>query len=89
MFTVEPPFNSQNDRVYAPVDNKKRYINPSRLLRMSVMASVAVSQVGMTEVIFVSHGVEVNGHQSNVSQNVVYSQNNMLLTAKFVIFCVL
>ena len=27
--------------------------------------------------------------QSNVSQNVVYSQNNMLLTAKFVIFCVL
>jgi len=22
--TVEPPFNSQNDRVYAPIDNKKR-----------------------------------------------------------------
>ena len=61
MFTVEPPFNSQNDRVYAPVDNEKRYINPSRMLRMSVMASVAVSQVGMTEVIFVNHGVKVNG----------------------------
>jgi len=61
MFTVEPPFNSQNDRVYAPVDSKKWYINPSRLLRMSVMASVAVSQVGMTEVIFVNHGVKVNG----------------------------
>ena len=61
MFTVEPPLNSQNDRVYAPVDNKKRYINPSRLLRMSVMASVAVSQVGMTEVIFVNHGVKLNG----------------------------
>ena len=61
MFTVEPPFNSQNDRVYAPVDNKKRYINPSRLLRMSVMASVAVSQVGMTELIFVNPGVKVNG----------------------------
>ena len=58
---VEPPFNSQNDRVYAPVDNTKRYINPSRLLRMSVMASTAVSQVGMTEVIFVNHGVKVNG----------------------------
>ena len=28
---------------------------------MSVMASVAVSQVGMTEVIFVNHGVKVNG----------------------------
>ena len=34
---------------------------PARLLRMSVMASVAVSQVGMTEVIFVNHGVKVNG----------------------------
>ena len=29
--SVEPPFNSQNDRVYAPIDNKKRYIDPSRL----------------------------------------------------------
>jgi len=28
---------------------------------MSVMASVAVSQVGMTKVIFVNHGVKVNG----------------------------
>ena len=61
MFTIEPPFNSQNDRVYAPVDNKKRYIDPSRLLRMSVMASVAVSQVGMTEVIFLNPGMKVNG----------------------------
>jgi len=59
VFTVEPPSNSQNDRVYAPVDNKKRYIDPSRLLCMSVMASVAVSQVGMTELIFVK--VKVNG----------------------------
>ena len=67
MFTVEPPFNSPNDRVYAPVDNKKRYIDPSRLLRMSVMVSVAVSQVGMTELIFVNPGVKVNGqYYSNV-----------------------
>ena len=28
---------------------------------MSVMASIAVSQVGTTEVIFVNHGVKVNG----------------------------
>jgi len=28
---------------------------------MSVMVSVAVSQVGMTEVIFVNHGVKANG----------------------------
>ena len=61
MFTVKPPFNSQNDQVCAPVDNKKRYINPSRLLCMSVMVSVAVSQVGMTELIVVNPGVKVNG----------------------------
>ena len=61
MFTVEPPFNSQNDQVYAPVDNKKRYINPSRLLRMSVRTSVAVSQVDMTELIFVNPTVKVTG----------------------------
>ena len=59
MFTVEPPFKSQNDRVYAPIDNKKRHIHPSRLLRMSVMVPVAVSQVDMTELIFVNPGVKV------------------------------
>jgi len=74
VFTVEPPFNSENDRVYAPIDNK-RYINPSRLLRMAVMVSVAVSQVGMTEVIFVNRCLNRCFQQSNVSQNVVYSQN--------------
>ena len=61
MFTIEPPFNSQNDRVYAPIDNKKQYIDPSRMLRMSVMVSIAVSQVGMTELIFVNPGVKVHG----------------------------
>jgi len=61
VFIVEPPFNSQNDRVYIPVNNKKRHIDPSRLLRMSVMVSVAVSQVDMTELIFVNSGVKVNG----------------------------
>ena len=60
MFTVETPFNSQNDWVYAPVDNRKRHIDPSHLLRMSVMESVAVSQVGITELIFVNPGVKVN-----------------------------
>jgi len=67
VFTVEPPFNSQNDRVYAPLDNRKRHIDPSHLLRMSVMVSVALSQVGMTELIFVNPGVNVKGqHYCNV-----------------------
>jgi len=53
----------QNDQVYAPIDNKKRHIDPSRLLRMtlSVMVSVAVSQVGMTEMVFINPGVKVKG----------------------------
>jgi len=100
VFTVEPPFNSQNDRIYAPIDNKKRYIDPSRLLRMSVMVSVALSQVGMTELIFVNLGWRWKAsitamscclsrcfQQSNMSQNVVYSQNNMLLAAKLAKLC--
>jgi len=62
LFSVEPPFNSQNDRVYAPVDNKKRCIDPSRQLRTSVMVSVAAAQVDMTELIFVNPGVKVNGY---------------------------
>ena len=102
MFTVERPFKSQNERVYAPIDNKKRHIDPSSLLRMSVMVSVAVSQVGITELIFVNPGVKVNGQyycDVLLSQQMlpaiprvterVYSQNNMLLAAKLVIFCVL
>jgi len=93
VFTVEPPFNSQNDRVYAPVDNKKRYIDPSRLLHISVMMSVAVSQVGMTELILVNPGVKVNGQYycdvllsqqmpptiKRVAERCLFT-NNMLLT---------
>ena len=33
VFTVEPPFNSQNYRVYAPIGTKKRHIDHSCLLR--------------------------------------------------------
>jgi transposase len=67
VFTVEPVFNTQNDRVYAPAGILKRHIAPSRLLRTrstfskSVMVSVAVSKMGMIELIFVDPGVKVNG----------------------------
>jgi len=33
VFTVEPPFNSQNDRVCTPVGTKKRHTDPSRYAR--------------------------------------------------------
>jgi len=94
VFTIEPPFNSQNDRVYAPVDNKKRYIDPSRLLRMSVMASVAVSQVGMTEVIFVNHGVKVNGQyycdvllSQQMLPAIKHVAERCLFTKQYVAYC--
>jgi len=67
VFTVEAQFSSQNDRVYAPVGTKKRFIQTSRLLRTrstfskSVMVSVAVSKLGVTELMFVDSGVKVNG----------------------------
>jgi len=46
---------------------KKRLIERSRLLRTrstfskSVIGSIVVSKMGMTELIFVDHGMEVNG----------------------------
>jgi len=59
-------FNAQNDRAYAPTRTKKRDIAPSRLLRTqstfskSLMVSVAVSKMGVVELIFVDSGVKVN-----------------------------
>ena len=55
VFTVAPPVNFQNDRVYAPCETKKCDIASDRLLRTrptfskSVMVSVAVSILRCTE----------------------------------------
>ena len=67
VFTVIPPMNFQNDRVYASATTKKRDICASRLLRMhpmfgkSIMVLVAVSMVGCNNLIFVEPGTKVNG----------------------------
>jgi transposase len=67
LFTVAPPINLQNDRVYAPVGTKKRQLSADRLLHTrsnfskSVMVSVGVSALGCTELIFIEPGVKVNG----------------------------
>ena len=67
LFTMAPPMNSQNDRVYTPVATKKRDISASRLLRTrptfskSVMVSVAVSKLSCTNLIFIEPGAKVNG----------------------------
>lgn len=67
VFTVAPPINAQNDRLYVSSTTKKRDADPERLLRTrptfsrSVMVSVAVSKLGCTELFFVEPGVKVNG----------------------------
>src|ERR1051325_2691209 len=67
LFTVAPPINLQNDRLYAPVGTKKRQLSPDRLLHTrsnfskSVMVSVGISDLGCTELIFIEPGVKING----------------------------
>jgi len=67
VFTVAPPVNLQNDRIYAPEGTKKRDIAADCLLRTrptfskSVMVSVAVSKLGCTELFYVEPGVKVDG----------------------------
>jgi hypothetical protein len=67
VFTVAAPMNSQNDRVYVSSQTKKKAVHADRLLRTrptfskSVMVSVGVSSLGMTELIFVEPGVKING----------------------------
>ena len=67
VFTVAPPANLQNDRVYALTGTKKREIAAERLLPMRptfskfVIVSVAVSTLGCTGLVFVEPGVKVNG----------------------------
>lgn len=64
-FTVEPPRNSQNDRVYADVPHKND-IQDERLyatrshFSASVMVSVGVSKLGKTPVFFIEQGVKIN-----------------------------
>jgi len=65
--TVACPANSQNDRVYAPRDARKRQIAAKRLLRCrpnfsnSLMLSVAESKLGSSELVFVEPGFKVDG----------------------------
>jgi len=67
VFTVEAPVNTQNDRLYTPIDTRKRQIAANRLLRTrstftkSIMVSVGVSKLGCTGLVFVEPGTKVNG----------------------------
>jgi len=67
VFTVAPPVNLQNDRVYAASGTRKKQMPAERLLKTrssfskSVMVSVGVSVLGCTDLIFVQPGVKVNG----------------------------
>jgi hypothetical protein len=73
VFTVASPINPQNDRFYVTSGTKKNAVLARRLLHMrshfskSVMASVGVSSLGATHLIFVEPGVKIDGaHCRNV-----------------------
>lgn len=67
IFTVAAPKNAQNDRLYVPTGTLKKQVSATRLLTTrstftkSVMASVGVSSLGATELIFIDPGVKING----------------------------
>ena len=67
IFTVETPKNPQNDRLYVPATTRKKEVAAERLLHtrttfsISVMVSVGVSKLGITNLIFVDPGAKVNG----------------------------
>lgn len=67
IFTVSPPMNSQNDRLYVKSGTRKKQVNAERLLKTrsnfsrSIMVSVALSSLGCTELVFVEPGVKING----------------------------
>jgi hypothetical protein len=67
VFTVAPPINAQNDRLYVSSTTLKHDVDAPRLLRTrptfsrSIMVSVAVSKLGCTDMFFVEPGVKVNG----------------------------
>lgn len=67
IFTVAPPINSQNDRLYAGDGTKKAQLSAARILHTrptfskSVMVSVGVSALGMTDLFFIEPGVKING----------------------------
>jgi len=70
VFTVAPPTNLQNDRVYAASGTKKKQLPAERLLRTcsmfskSVMVSVAVSTLGCSDLFFVDSGTKVDDQYS-------------------------
>src|SRR6218665_3808050 len=66
LFTVAPPINTQNDRLYVSTTTLKCNVDANRLLRTrptfsrSLMVSIAVSKLGCTELFFMESGVKVN-----------------------------
>ena len=63
VFTVAPPVNLQNDRVYTPITVKKRDLTAERLLRTLQLAASRswFRSLACSGLIFDQPGVKVNG----------------------------
>ena len=89
MFTMQPPINTQNDRLYAAA-TKKSSIPSERLIKgrkhFSVMVSVAVSKTGKTEVHFIDKETKVDGryYRETLLQNCLLPDIRQLCGAEFV-----
>src|SRR5271166_1813765 len=66
IFTVQPPINTQNDRVYSAAV-KKNHVPSNHLIKgrkhfsQSVMVSVAITKSGKTNIHFIEKGTKVDG----------------------------
>ena len=102
VFTVKPPFKSQNDQVCAPVDNRIDTLIPAvcyacRLWRPLpchkwVWLKWYLSTLRWrwtASITAVSCCLSRCFQQSNVSQNVISLQNNNVAYGELVVFCVL
>jgi len=65
IFSLAPPVNLQNDRMYVPTTTKKREVAADRLLctrptfSKSIMVSITVSKLGCSGLLFVEPGTKV------------------------------
>jgi len=65
VFIIKVPINTQNDQLYTPVNITKRHIAAKRLLctqstfTKRIMASLGISEMGCTWLVFVKPGTRV------------------------------
>ncbi|CAM1298306.1 Uncharacterised protein r2_g791 [Pycnogonum litorale] len=92
IFTIEPPINKQNDRVYGSSTSKKNEISEEKLFATkshfpsSVMISVGISKLGKTSVHFIERNVKINGeyYRNDLLSNLIPEMNGLAKNGHYV-----